>query len=353
MNIKQTILKILLVVVWLAVGSGMVVLLVAANKKQQEQVCRKVNIRINDGARFVISKSDILEQLQKTAKSTLVNKPVTKINLFKLEAVLEKHPWVRSAELYFDSKDVLQVVLQERTPVARLFTTANNSFYIDSSGTRMPLMKNLNLRLPVVTNFTNAKKPNHQDSMLLHDVKKLTSFILSDTFWEAQIAQIDITPYQQFELIPTIGNHVIRIGAADDLESKFQKLFVFYKEVMSKTGFHKYRVLDVQFDGQLVAMHNVPLSKIDSIQLQKNIAALIAEARQQISDSISVAVKEEEKQMKMNYSSVKGRPSTTTNNIKVVKKNPNTVKTILKEKKPVKKVEEEEVPEVEKPENDY
>jgi predicted GTPase len=97
----------------------------------------------------------------------------------------------------------------------------------------------------------------------------------------------------------------------------------------------------------------VPLSKVDSIQLQKNIAALIEEARQQISDSISVAVKEEEKQMKMNYSSVKGRPSTTTKNNKVVKKNPNTVKTILKEKKPVKKVEEEQVPEAEKPENDY
>jgi hypothetical protein len=43
---------------------------------------------------------------------------------------------------------------------------------------------------------------------------------------------------------------------------------------MSKVGFDKYRVLDVEFDGQVVAVNKGAASAVDSVQLQKNIEEL-------------------------------------------------------------------------------
>jgi cell division protein FtsQ len=115
---------------------------------------------------------------------------------------------------------------------------------------------------------------------LLKDVKELTTFISKDPFWNAQVAQIDIVGDKNFELIPTIGNHIIRIGSADALEEKLHRLFVFYKNVLSKTGFDHYSVIDVQYKDQVVATQKGTVSKVDALQLQKNIEELMKKAQQ-------------------------------------------------------------------------
>jgi cell division protein FtsQ len=134
--------------------------------------------------------------------------------------------------------------------------------------------------VPLVTNFPGNKKMSPRDSALLKDVKELTTFISKDPFWNAQVAQIDIVGDKNFELIPTIGNHIIRIGSADALEEKLNRLFVFYKNVLSKTGFDHYSVIDVQYKDQVVATQKGTVSKVDALQLQKNIEELMKKAQQ-------------------------------------------------------------------------
>ena len=51
-----------------------------------------------------------------------------------------------------------------------------------------------------------------------------------------------------------LGDQVIRLGDADNLDEKFTKLKSFYKQVWAKTGFEKYEMIDVQYDGQVVAV---------------------------------------------------------------------------------------------------
>src|SRR5205085_4922299 len=112
------------------------------------------------------------------------------------------------------------------------------SFYIDSSGHRMPLLEKMSVRVPVVTGFTAAKKLNAQDSEMLNQVKQVAQFIYNNEFWNAQVGQIDVRDDNRFELIPVIGDHIIRIGDGNNIEEKLERLFVFYKQVMSKAGFN-------------------------------------------------------------------------------------------------------------------
>ena len=109
---------------------------------------------------------------------------------------------------------------------------------------------------------------------------RLATFIFRDSFWMAQVAQINITPERRFEIIPVVGNQVITFGKGDEIEGKFNRLFAFYQQVLKKTGFEKYKMIDVQYHGQVVASTRSGVNKVDSIQLRKNIEKLVAEAQQ-------------------------------------------------------------------------
>lgn len=257
----------------------MTTLLIAASRKQKEHLCKYVFVGINNqkGKTFT-NKDDILQVMEKTVGGPLVQRMVSAFDLAILEKKLENNPWVRDAELYFDSKDDLHVFIEERTPVARIFTTKGASFYIDSSGFRMPLLATLPVRVPVVTGFPNKRKWNAADSSLLNEIKIVAEFINNDPFWNAQVGQIDITATRKLELIPVVGDHLIKLGTAKDVEAKLKKLFVFYKQVLSKAGFNKYAAIDIQYEGQVVAVKRGPVSEIDSIQLKKNIEALVSRA---------------------------------------------------------------------------
>jgi cell division protein FtsQ len=273
---KRPIYRILFFSGWILLLGGIITLLIAANRRNEGQLCKGVSITINNGNSIIfVAKEDVLRCIEKTAKGPLIKKHFGELNLNALEQTLETNPWIQDAEMYFDTKDILHVLVIERIPVARVFTTAGVSFYIDSAGYQMPLVEKYSVRLPLVTGYMASKKWNTKDSALLINLKKLLQVICANEFWKAQIGQVDITPNKKFELIPTIGNGVIRLGDASAIENKLGRLFNFYKQVIPKVGFAKYSVLDLQFDGQIVAVKKGPQSPVDSIQLQKNIQELM------------------------------------------------------------------------------
>jgi cell division protein FtsQ len=187
------------------------------------------------------------------SNGSLVGQPIESINLQMLERRLEKDKWIRNAELFFDNNNVLQVKVEERIPIARIFNIAGNSFYIDSAGKQLPL-SDVSIRVPMFTGFPSlGNKWSTKDSAMISSIKNLATFINADEFWNAQVSQVDITPQRTFEMIPTLGNHVVRLGRATDLEEKFGRLYTFYKQVWTKVGLEKYATIDVQFNGQVIA----------------------------------------------------------------------------------------------------
>ncbi|MBS1935098.1 MAG: hypothetical protein JST96_13940, partial [Bacteroidetes bacterium] len=162
-----------------------------------------------------------------------------------------------------------------------------NSFYIDSSGMQLPLSRKTIVQVPVFTNYPYDKLKTHgDDSVLLHDIKQVGGFILKDTFWMAQIAQVDITPAHTFEMEPVIGNHTIEFGDGSDCEKKFSRLFIFYKDVLSKVGFDKYSRVAVQYTGEIVGTkRGSGITKADSMLAVKNIQQLIRAAQQMQEDT--------------------------------------------------------------------
>jgi len=285
---KQIIKKIIFALLTLTACSGLVVLLVAAIGRRNHELCKDYTITIHGTPKnLFINEKDIKKILNSGTNGKIKGEPITDFNLRKLEQLVEVHPWVKDANLYFDNREVLHISIEEREPVARIFTTAGKSFYIDNEGDKMPLSELMSARVPVFTNFPEKKVLSTKDSILLNDIKKTASFILNDSFWMAQTEQIDITEDKSFEMIPTIGNHIVKLGKGDDIDRKFHRLLVFYQQVLSKTSFDKYNVVDVQFTGQVIGS-KTKMTKVDSMQLKKNIEKLLQEARKMQNDTIAL-----------------------------------------------------------------
>jgi cell division protein FtsQ len=85
-------------------------------------------------------------------------------------------------------------------------------------------------------------------------------YILSNPFWMAQVAQLDITPTREFEIVPTVGNHIVEFGHGEDYESKFARLFTFYRKVLAGSGMDKYARIKVQYDQQVIGVRKNPAS---------------------------------------------------------------------------------------------
>ncbi|MCK9403185.1 MAG: hypothetical protein M0Q26_07280 [Chitinophagaceae bacterium] len=246
--------KIFFAITWLLAGIGTVVLLGAAMRQKDRKLCLDVKVEIRGEAKqLFIDEKEVLAILN--AMGRVSGNRIASLNLRVMESVIEKNSWVSNAEMFLDNNQVLQVIIYERQPVARVFSLDGGSFYVDSGSLRLPLSDKLSVRVPVFTGFpTDRAVLSAPDSSLLKQIVKLGMYVLADSFWMAQVAQIDITPQSNFELVPVIGDHIVALGNTDSLDKKFNRLYTFYQKAWLQNGINVYEKLDVQFDNQVVAV---------------------------------------------------------------------------------------------------
>lgn len=281
---KKQVIKIL----WLLAGIGVIVLLGAAMQKKEHKRCKDVKIEIKGTENDVfIDEKDVMNLIN--SSGNIVEKNLIAINLKALENALKKNLWIKNAEMFFDNNQLLHANIEERTPVARVFTIQGNSFYVDSNLFRLPLSEKLTARVPVFTSFPSDNKILSQsDSTILKSVVKMADYILADSFWMAQVSQINITSHATFEMIPTIGDQVIELGNIDNIDSKFKRLFIFYKQALLQNGINKYSRIDIQYDRQVVAVNRGTVNNSnDSVQaMQQFMGVLVNQNNAAKKDSV-------------------------------------------------------------------
>ncbi|HMX36512.1 MAG TPA: hypothetical protein PKA94_04470, partial [Ferruginibacter sp.] len=295
---RYSIKKILLTTLWVVLGAASVLLLAAAIRKKDTSRCKGVEITIKGAdANVFVDEADIMQGIRQVESGDPVGKPVGAFNLKMMEAQLEKNIWIKSAELFFDNNEVLRVNVQEREPVARVFTATGNSFYIDQELTMLPLSDKFSARLPVFTGFpSDARVLAPADSSLLAEIRDVSLAIQQDTFCMALIDQVDITDRREFDMLPKVGNQLIRFGTGTDAEEKLNKLKLFYKEIMATTGLAEYSVISLQYKNQVVAKkRGAEDIAADAQRTMLMMQALAERAKQQANDSLQMIQQDNER----------------------------------------------------------
>ncbi len=247
--------KIAIRIIWSIAAAGLIVLFVIAWKAKNEKRLADIQIELVGESAQALFMDEIAIGSILNDQGVQVGMPIEKINLTQLEQFIEKTEWVKNAEFFINNKLVLEVKIEQRIPIARIFTASGTSFYIDNEGWRLPLKQLTVLNLPVFTGFpTDRPKLSKPDSILLKDVLFFAKTIQKDSFFMAQIAQVNIEPNGTFQMVPTLGDHLVLLGSVDQLEDKLNRLFTFYKKVWLGSGVNAYQFIDCRFDHQVVAL---------------------------------------------------------------------------------------------------
>ncbi|MBK9732365.1 MAG: hypothetical protein IPO83_14000 [Chitinophagaceae bacterium] len=266
---------ILIITFWVLCVSGMMVLLGAAIEKQQHLSFQsiKVNIDESNGVLF-LSKEDVTKMLMDDQVNIDHSKPISEVNYGKLERVIENNPYVENAELFVDALGAIQINIQQRTPILRVINNQGVGYYLDEHASKMPLSSKFTARVPVATGniLAGAENSNKNDSVTQQKLYALAAFISRDTFLTSLIEQVVVNSKKEFELIPALGNHTILLGDTNDLQEKFSKLKIFYKDGLNHVGWNGYSEVNLKYKNEVYCkkrigadlIKNTVVAKIDS-----------------------------------------------------------------------------------------
>lgn len=280
--------RVLVIGLWLLVAAGCTTLLVAAIRHQNHATCKAVRIEISGAGRLMVDSTEIASILTNQHTRHLVGTPSGSVSIRRLEKRIGDNPWVKKADLFFDSKQVLWVKVVEREPVARLFTNEGASFYVDSGGTRLPLKDYCPFQLPVFTSCPlDRKKWTATDTTLAREIAVLGGYLQAHPFWMNMVQQVDVDGLRQFDLVPSIGNNVLKIGDTSDLDRKFDRLRVFYERIIPRVGWNKYAVVDARYTGEVIGVkRDGAAATIDTAKAAALLKALIDQGRTAMKDTV-------------------------------------------------------------------
>jgi len=236
---------------------AMVFFLIAfSEKKQGNVVVKDIVIKVEniEGNQF-IDEEDIVDLMQ-LDEENLKGASLDKLNLKQVETRIKMNRFIKDAELYSDLKGNLVVKATLRRPVARLIRNDGPDGYIAEDGTVMPVSDKFTTRVVLISGsyirgllaLENLNKTEETKNLMT-----MLDMIREDKFWRAQVAQLDIDSKGSINILPQIGGQVIEFGKAENLETKFKKMKIFYKEILPQRGWNTYKRVNLEYEGQIIA----------------------------------------------------------------------------------------------------
>lgn len=202
-----------------------------------------------------LEEEDIMK-LMRLDLDNLRGASVSNLNFREIEQRIRQSPYVNTAELYSDLKGNLNVNVSLRRPVARIVQSDGPDAYIGDDGTIMPISNKFSSRVVLLSGDLMSRILPLDNIHQLEEGKQLMDMlkmIRADAFWRAQVAQIDVDAKARTVLYLQVGDETIEFGKPDDLDKKFRKLKIFYKEIFPSVGWNKYDRINVEYAGQVIA----------------------------------------------------------------------------------------------------
>jgi cell division protein FtsQ len=253
MKAKFTIRKEVWIVASLA---GVMGLIAFTGRRLGNTTCQSVAVEIvNDEDNHFMDEEDVLK-LVNPADHPLIGTAIDRINLKELEAKLRFDKHILRADLFFDLKGNLVAGITMRRPIARFIQEDSPDAYVSDDGTIMPVSDKFTSRVLLISgSFVKKAMPwnNLNDSDDGKAIMRILHLIQKDAFWRAQIAQMDISGDSRITMYPQVTGQLIQFGTADNMEAKFKKLMIFYKEVLPTRGWTRYEKVNVEYEGQIIA----------------------------------------------------------------------------------------------------
>ncbi len=237
--------KILSILAVLAFAGYLVYSAVAMTDRHEDiRICRGIDLHISDSLDYGLIDGDMVTSLLQERGLDPVGLSLDRIDIEGIESVLLRHPLVGRAQCYKTAGDMLRINISGKVPLVRVLNNRGQDFYVDSRG-EILTQHSLAVQLPVATGYIDRKFASG-------DLLDVVNAIDRSEFWKAQVEQINVTREGQIELVPRVGDHLLILGTAQDVEDKLKRLENFYRKGLDNVGWNKYRSISVAYENQVV-----------------------------------------------------------------------------------------------------
>ena len=236
---------------------GVLVLMVWAIIKSNDQTCNHISVLINGSKNTqLLTESDVLRIL-KTNNAECQGKAIKDIELTTVHKILAQENYIKTVDKVHFSGSKLQIEITLYDILLEVQPTNGEKFLLDMNGTYLPYSPKTGNDVIVVQsvphyNFKKKETISSNNSELF-ELFTVASLIRQDPFYSALFHRLSINEKREIVLHPSVGNLPVLFGAAQDAQSKLKSLKCMYEDVLPYTDENKYARLDVRFKNRIVA----------------------------------------------------------------------------------------------------
>jgi|DewCreStandDraft_4_1066084.scaffolds.fasta_scaffold33230_2 cell division protein FtsQ len=258
------------VIIWILLGAAAVIGLIMSNINHKNLKCKGVEIKIDykDADPF-FTEDEIIEYIKDKALK-IEGEYLKNLNEQYIEEIIDNYPYVYKSNAFLSLDGTLKLQIVQRKPIVRIINKFDQQFYLDSYGVKMPVSEKYTANVPIASGYINSIyapfspdiKNNRSDTLnlindsILYNIYKVANFVSGNKFFYSLIEQIYVNQRGDIELIPKFNEHIIILGDAENIEEKFFKLDVFYKNALKETGWDKYKTINLKYENQVVCTKN-------------------------------------------------------------------------------------------------
>jgi len=245
----------------------LIVVVYLSLSKFHDTLCHDIDICIQDSSQLnFISKNDVLSMIHENVEG-IEGYKMDNVNIDSLSRLIKSNPYIRSVAIYKTISGVLKIDIRQRRPIL-LVMGNKQEYYIDEDGCVFPSSDKYPARTLVVTgcvqdSFDFQAQPYYkiynkdsQEPSMTYDLFRLGRLIMADDFWRDQVAQIYVTTLGEYEMVPMMGRHILALGSIEDYDRKMYILKQFCLKGLNKTGWNRYSLISVKYNGQIVCKRN-------------------------------------------------------------------------------------------------
>ncbi len=209
----------------------------------------------NRSANFFIDEEDVLALVMADERDSILGDRFGRVDLKKIEDRIESHSFVSDAEVFRDLKGHLVVRAYQSKPVARLIAGNGSHAYISENGKILPVSSKYTSRVVVLTGrYLNklTTMASVEEAPYAEQLLELVDYINNDRFWSMQIGEINVDRRGDIVMHPQVGRQKLEFGQAENIDKKFKKLKIFFKQIMPTKGWNAYKRVNVAYGDQII-----------------------------------------------------------------------------------------------------
>ena len=216
----------------------------SGNEKGESELCNGIVVEVRNKSGYDLIHNSAINDILDAKGLNPSGMMMGEVDIEAMENALKTNPLIHTADCYKTNDNEIFVNLVTKVPILRVINNKGENFYVDSNSDIIDAVLQP-MDIPLATGYIDRLYASEK-------LYELALLLQESEFWNAQIAQINVTEENQVELVPRVGSHILLLGDASNFEQKLDRLMNFYIDGLGVVGWNKYSSISVAFSNQVV-----------------------------------------------------------------------------------------------------